>query len=188
MAAAVMVGCVDIVGHLITAGADHQTPVQCLDCGGVDPCGACVIDCLNGKTPAENANAPSNALRPDGEKHMPGFDNWLTWTIRKRRTTPVKARAAKLGIDLPPTPTKIREDLESEDVELKKEAKRLLQRHQKACHQVVDRAEKEKENLDNPGEPMAIRRQALDAQIKARSKRKCEAAAAASGKLKRKLY
>ena len=90
---------------------------------------------------------------------------------RKRRTTPMKDRAAKLGIGLPPTPHGTRQDLASEDVERQRKAKRRLQRHQKACHQVVDRAEKEQDYDDH----LYYRRRALDAQVKARSYRKAVA-------------
>ena len=144
------------VERLLYAGADHKTPVRCLSCSA--DCG------LHGKTPAAIAHDA-------GMDTVTGVFERFASRKRKRRTTPVKDRAAKLGIDLPPTPHGIRQDLASEDVERQRKAKRRLQRHQKACHQVVDRAEKEQDYDDH----LYYRRRALDAQVKARSYRKAVA-------------
>ena len=85
---------------------------------------------------------------------------------RPRRTTPVKQRAAKMGVDLPPTPSGIREALATGDKERKQDARRQLQRHQKACHQKVDRAETAA--AGNPG-LCHYRNQALARDAKKRS-------------------
>ena len=52
-----------------------------------------------------------------------------------RRTTPVKQRAKKIGLELPPTPSGIRQALAGEDDEPKNDARRRLQHHRrrKAC-------------------------------------------------------
>ena len=60
---------------------------------------------------------------------------------RPRRQTPVKDRAVKVGLELPPTPAGVREAIEHGSPSKQREAKRKLQRHQKGCHQKVDRAE-----------------------------------------------
>ena len=65
---------------------------------------------------------------------------------RQRRTTPVKARAAKAGIVLPPTPAGIRDDIQADSPRTRSQGKKDLQRHQQACQQVVDRAERKQGN------------------------------------------
>ena len=62
-------------------------------------------------------------------------------TKRPRRQTPVKDRAVKVGLELPPTPAGVREVIEHGSPSKKCEAKTKLQRHQKRCQQKVDRAE-----------------------------------------------
>ena len=65
---------------------------------------------------------------------------------RQRRTTPVKARAAKAGIVLPPTPAGIRDDIQADSPRTQSQGRKDLQRHQQACQQVVDRAERKQGN------------------------------------------
>ena len=88
-----------------------------------------------------------------------------------RRTTPVKQRAKKIGLELPPTPSGIRQALAGEDDEPKNDARRRLQRHQKACQQAVDRGEKaraEERNSSIPNFCLDSRREILNAQIEIR--------------------
>ena len=56
-------------------------------------------------------------------------------TKRKRRETPVKDRAAKVDVILPPTPDGVRDAVLSDSPRVKADGKRRLQRHQKACQQ-----------------------------------------------------
>ena len=63
-------------------------------------------------------------------------------TKRKRRETPVKDRAAKVDVTLPPTPDGVRDAILSDSPRVKADGKRRLQRHQKACQQKVERVEK----------------------------------------------
>ena len=60
---------------------------------------------------------------------------------KRKRSTPVKERAVKAEVELPPTPAGLREQLTSDSPNTRKEAKRRMQRHQKACQQKVARAE-----------------------------------------------
>lgn len=66
---------------------------------------------------------------------------------KRKRRTPVKERAVKAEVELPPTPAGLREQLSSDSPNTRKEAKRLMQRHQKACQQKVARAEEDAEGL-----------------------------------------
>ena len=60
---------------------------------------------------------------------------------RERRGTPVKERAKKAGVALPPTPDGVRDAIDSGTPETQRRARKQLQRHQKHCHQKVSRAE-----------------------------------------------
>ena len=60
---------------------------------------------------------------------------------RERRGTPVKERAKKAGVALPPTPDGVRDAIDSGTPETQRRARKQLQRHQKHCQQKVSRAE-----------------------------------------------
>ena len=61
---------------------------------------------------------------------------------RERRGTPVKERAKKAGVALPPTPGGVRGAIDSSGTpETQRRARKQLQRHQKHCQQKVSRAE-----------------------------------------------
>ena len=93
------------------------------------------IRCLTCKPGFELDNCDLNFLSP--LEHLE-----MSRPKRQRRTTPVKERAAKIGIALPPTPTGLRDrvagDVVTEDLV---HARKELQRHQKPCQQRVSRAE-----------------------------------------------
>ena len=59
----------------------------------------------------------------------------------KRLKRPVKERAVKLGVELPLTPDGARAVVKSGSPESKKKARKVIQRHQQACRQTVQRAE-----------------------------------------------
>ena len=61
---------------------------------------------------------------------------------RQCRGTPVKERAINAGVTLPPTPPSTRPTIRDGSPGSKKLARKQLQRHQKSCHQRVERAEK----------------------------------------------
>ena len=71
----------------------------------------------------------------------------LQSSSKRKRSTPVKERAVKADVELPPTPAGLREQLTSDSPNTRKEAKRRMQRHQKACQQKVARAEENAEGL-----------------------------------------
>ena len=77
---------------------------------------------------------------------------------RPRRATPVKERAAKVGVELPPTPAGVRDAIASDSPNTCKEGKRLrlLQRnrHQKSLQQRVQR-EEERANARDEAPVMA---------------------------------
>ena len=160
------------IDRYLKAGADWTTPVTCLTC----PATGC-LNGVHGKTPAELM-----------KQHLPHeVEDFLllAGNKRQRRTTPVKVRAANLGIELPATPHGLRKALDSEDGAEKLEAKRQMQRHQKACQQKVDRAERKYESQRNPyAAELEDRRRALGNQAWCRSyeknKEKWAAAAAAN--------
>ena len=154
----------DIYQH-IKAGANYEQPalaVRCTAPGGSQTCSSC--NTFVGVAPLELA-------RQRG-LDMEDIDELVSRKRRNpRRTTPVKQRAQKIGLELPPTPSGIRQALAGEDDEPKKDARRRLQRHQKACQQAVDRGEKaraEKRDSSNPGFFLNSRREILIAQIEIR--------------------
>ena len=168
VAALCLTGTDDDIYKLIKAGADYQTPAKCLSCSN----GSCATVTGIGKAPLEVAR--------ERGLDMQWIDSLVSSGKRPRRTTPVKQRAAKIGVELPPTPSGIREALADGDDDRKRKARRLLQRHQKACHQKVDRVEKEREFVTatnhGPGSETAdrasvcyFRNKALANQAKARS-------------------
>ena len=109
--------------------------VQCALCAG-DQC-SCGQAFMTGSTPPESA-----ARHMDDSEEIVGVLNSACSTKRKRRGTPVKERAVKAGVSLPPTPDGIRAPLADESPATNKKRLRQLQRHQTACRQLVDRAEK----------------------------------------------
>ena len=62
-------------------------------------------------------------------------------TKRHRCKIPVKERAKKAGVQLPPTPDGIRREIEHGSPNTKRKAKVTLQHHQQACQQKVQRVE-----------------------------------------------
>ena len=79
---------------------------------------------------------------------------WRAFTLHRARATPVKECAVKVNVELPPTPSGVREAIRAGSPSTRQHAKRQLQRHQKACQQKVARAEErnpelmEKRNAD----------------------------------------
>ena len=154
----------DIYQH-IKAGANYEQPalaVRCTAPGGWQTCSSC--NTFVGVAPLELA-------RQRG-LDMEDIDELISRKRRNpRRTTPVKQRAKKIGLELPPTPSGIRQALAGEDDEPKNDARRRLQRHQKACQQAVDRGEKaraEERNSSIPNFCLDSRREILNAQIEIR--------------------
>jgi len=120
-AAAVLLGSKAAVDCLLKLlGVDYKTTVRCLTC----------------KPGFELDNCDLNFLSP--LEHLE-----MSHPKRQRRITPVKERAAKIGIALPPTPTGLRDRVADGDVVIEDlvHARKELQRHQKSCQQRVDRAE-----------------------------------------------
>ena len=91
---------------------------------------------------------------------------------RHRRTTPVKERAAKCGVQLPPTPSGVREAIQSGSPIAKETARKVLQRHQKACHQKVARAEESQQNEEYGGTTKYARHHAEHASTQARYRKR----------------
>ena len=60
---------------------------------------------------------------------------------RARRSVTSKERAEEEEVELPPTPSGVRDAIAQGTPETKKTARRQLQRHQKACQQLVQRME-----------------------------------------------
>ena len=73
------------------------------------------------------------------ERH--GLAAALKRKAKRKRITPVPDRAAKLGLVLRPTPDGVRDQLSSSSPSIQDKGRRAMQRHQKVCHQPVDRAE-----------------------------------------------
>lgn len=143
--------CRSILVALLELGADCHTAVVCDTHGGDDDVEArAACGCVHGQTPLELV-----------EKHD---ESLLAEHIRRRlfhgrgcRGTPVKERAAKVGVRLPPTPEGA--------------SKVQLRKHQKACRQKVATAE---ERADD--DPMKRKRHlALRAVAQAKYRKKKEA-------------
>jgi hypothetical protein len=94
---------------------------------------ACKFD---GQTPAEIAVH----LRLDVE--LVSLINDRISKHKRKRSTPVKKRAAKAGVELPPTPAGVRECIQMGSPGEKKAAAQDLQKHQTYCRKKVDKAEK----------------------------------------------
>ena len=90
---------------------------------------------------------PENECDGDGgctpielaDRHGPSAA--LKAKTKRKRTTPVLERAAKLGLALAPTPDGVRDQLKASSPSIQAKGKHAMQRHQKACHQRVDREE-----------------------------------------------
>lgn len=127
-AAAVMSGSKAAVERLLSFGVDDKTPTKCFTHN-------CFCDFNYYISPLD--------LHPVG--------GTVSKPKRRRRSTPVKERAAKVGVVLPPTPTGLRDRLHhlgstghcdgSCELAEWNEGRRKMQRHQKACQQKVERAE-----------------------------------------------
>ena len=129
LAAAVLSGASGVVEFLLRLRVPNaKTPAKCLFCTGECPSG------LDGLTPL----ALARKLGDDRITKLVSADSQ-----RERRATPVKERAENTGVDLPPTPPEARVQ-SSASPATRAKSKRALQRHQKACQQKVDRAEKKK--------------------------------------------
>ena len=125
------------------------------------PCG-----CLHGQTPLQvSQNHAFDDPRADGQ-----FAERIRRRLsckRERRATPVKERAVKVGVVLPPTPSGVREATKSGTPVAQREARRKLQRHQQACQQRVASAE-EKADVGCSVSGVAARHRALHAANQAR--------------------
>ena len=109
--------------------ANQKVTAQCasLLCAG-DQC-SCGQAFTAGLTPPEFA-----ARHMDDSEEIVGVLNSACSTKRKRRGTPMKERAVKAGIFIPPTPDGIiRAPLADESPATKKKRLRQLQHHQTAC-------------------------------------------------------
>jgi len=142
--------CRSILVALLELGADCHTAVVCDTHGGDDDVEArAACGCVHGQTPLELV-----------EKHD---ESLLAEHIRRRlfhgrgcRGTPIKERAAKVGVRLPPTPEGA--------------SKVQLRKHQKACRQKVATAE---ERADD--DPMKRKRHlSLRAVAQAKYRKKIE--------------
>ena len=156
LAAAVISGSSEVVSCLLQLGVTDKTPSKCLSCISECPSG------FDGLTPLQLAEKVGD----DCIRRKVAAD-----TKRQRRETPVKLRAEKSGVCLPPTPAGVRGGLESSSPVTKAASKKALQRHQKACQQAVDRAEKRIliEDGDETAEIQHERNSARNAQANARS-------------------
>ena len=116
----------DLVRSLLDWKANRDTQVRCVTCAG-----ECEWDNTSLLEVAQ--------LHNDGEiVSLLGSGA----TKRKRRETPVKDRAAKVNVTLPPTPDGVRDAILSDSPQTKADGKCRLQRYQKACQQKVERAER----------------------------------------------
>ena len=136
-----------IIELLVQWGADCHSRVVCETHGG----GEIPPDCLHGLSPLEMAQ--KHDTERDTVRERIGAvrwgDRWKMATIiedrlfrgRERRGTPVKERAKKAGVTLPPTPDGVRDAIDSGTPATQRQARTQLQRHQKRCHQKVSRKE-----------------------------------------------
>ena len=125
-----------VVRLLLRWRANQKVTAPCSLCAG-DQC-LCGQAFTTGLTPPEFAAA----RHMDGSEEIVGVLNSSFSTKRKRRGTPMKEHAAKAGVSLLPTPGGIRAPLADESPATNKKRLRQLQRHQTACRQLVDRADK----------------------------------------------
>ena len=152
----------DILDILLHWQADCRSAIVCVTHGGSEmPCG-----CLHGQTPLQvSQNHAFDDPRADGQ-----FAERIRRRLsckRERRATPVKERAVKVGVVLPPTPSGVREATKSGTPVAQREARRKLQRHQQACQQRVASAE-EKADVGCSVSGVAARHRALHAANQAR--------------------
>ena len=122
IAAAVCFHCKGVIRLLRECNLDAESPLVCNTC----PLNKCGFG--GGCTPIELA-----------ERH--GLAVALKGKAKCKHTTPVPDHAAKLGLALRPTPDGVRDQLSSSSPSIRDKGRRAMQRHQKACHQLVDRAE-----------------------------------------------
>ena len=126
----------DIIKRLLLDWkADRDVPVVCGTC----PSGV-ICDCpYVGLTAREILNVEDDFL-PHRQNDCALF---IERPQKRVQRGPVKDRATKLAVELPPTPVGVRKAAANKSLspETRKTAKWALQRHQKACHQKVQRAE-----------------------------------------------
>ena len=119
-----------IIKLLVRWGADCHTRVVCETHGG----GEIPLDCLHGLSPLEMAQKKhdSRPFREGVRWKMATIIQGRLFRGRERRGTPVKERAKKAGVALPPTPDGVRGAIDSGTPETQRRARKQLQRHQKA--------------------------------------------------------
>ena len=101
---------------------DCETRVECTSCAEGFELGNCDLRCMD---PLECRATGAIESKPK----------------RQRRTTPVKDRAAKVGLALPPTPAGLRDRIAESTITDLRLARKEMQRHQKKCQQKTERAE-----------------------------------------------
>ena len=121
-------GHVEIVRLLLGWGASRNAQAEILACSSSSLAGALDQKSAFHIAKMNEAEQLVGLLESDGVK-------------RQRRKTPMKDRAAKVNVQLPPTPEGVRDDIAAGSPNTKKEGKRRLQIHQTACHKKVERAE-----------------------------------------------
>ena len=122
-----------LIERLLTVyNADRHAVVECGACSSDAIC-----DCPYANLTARSILDVDDDFRADREDARALFLRMPA----KRPKRPVKERAAKLGLELPPTPDGARAVVKSGSPESKKKARKVIQRHQQACHQKVQRAE-----------------------------------------------
>ena len=107
------------------SSTDFETTVECTSCAEGFELDHCELHCMD-------------PLECTARKR-------LSKVKRQRRTAPVKDRAAKIGLALPPTPAGLRdriaastEGVLTDDLRF---ARKEMQRHEKKCQQKIERAE-----------------------------------------------
>lgn len=114
--------------------ADRDVRVVCGTCPGL------ICDCpYVGLTAREILNVEDDFLA----HRQDDCALFLERPQKRVQRGPVKDRATKLALELPPTPAGVRNAAADKSLspQSRNAAKRALQRHQKACHQKVQRAE-----------------------------------------------
>ena len=116
LAAAVISGSSEVISCLLQLGVIDKTPSKCLSCTSECPSG------FGGLTPLQLTKKVGGSCI----RRKVAAD-----TKRQRRETPVKLRAEKSGVDLPPAPAGLRGGLESGPPVTKAAPKKALQRHER---------------------------------------------------------
>ena len=119
-----------IVQKLFDCGADSHTAAVCETHGGHGG----PPSCLHGKTPCDLASSNGNEV-------LIRYIQRRVSRGRHRNAVSVKQRAQNAGVTLPSTPDGVRDDIANGSPGSRQRAKVQLQRHQKACHQLVSREE-----------------------------------------------